>query len=279
MHYNPPVKTRLIFFGSFQNYSVQILERLCRDFQVTAVITTPPAPKGRHLHLVKNEAQIYSEKHNLPCFTLDTLDNIPSDISRNPPDFIVVSGYGKLIPKIWLNHPQIMSVNMHQSLLPHYAGRCPAEWAILNGETQTGVTLIQMTEKFDSGPILAQKSLPIDPEDTRETLYRKLYAMGAEMLVSALPQIASGQIQAYSQPGGDNFYARQITRQDGFVPWEEFQHQLKTNDRQLATKLRALAGWPGVWTTDPAGKRLKLVSLSPPLVQSEGKTPIPWRQL
>ena len=270
---------QIIYFGSFQNYSVQVLEKLCKNFQLTAVVTTPPVPKGRHLHLVKNEVQIYSEKHNLACYSLKTLEDIPSDIFSNPPDFIVVAGYGKLLPKLWLNLPKVMAVNFHPSLLPRYAGRCPAEWAILNGDKETGVTLIRMTEKFDAGDILARETLSISPKDTRETLYQKLFDLGAETLIKTLPLIASGEIQPHSQPSDNNSsYARQITRQDGFIPWEEFQRQLKTNDRQLETRLRALAGWPGVWTTDPTGKRLKLISLHPPLVQFEGKTPMPWRQ-
>jgi methionyl-tRNA formyltransferase len=171
-----------------------------------------------------------------------------------------------------------MAINLHPSLLPRYAGRCPAEWTILNGESQTGVTLIQMTKDFDAGPILAQKSLNIDSADTRETLYGKLYTLGAEMLVSTLPLIVSGQIQPHPQPGTDKLYARQITRLDGFIPYDQFSSQLTTHNSQLKTKFRALAGWPGIWTTDPAGKRLKLVSLTPPMVQFEGKTPMPWLQ-
>jgi len=270
---------QIIFFGSFQNFSVQVLDALFKNFRVIAIITSPPAPKGRHLHLAKNEVQIYSENHNLACYPLETLKEIPSDISQNPPDFIVVAGYGKLLPESWLNLPKVMAVNLHPSLLPRYAGRCPAEWVILNGESQTGITLIQMTKDFDAGPILVQKSLAIDPDDTRLTLYRKLFDLGAETLIKSLPLIVSGRIKPHPQPPEDRFNARQITRQDGFVPWDEFRKSLTTSPSALSIKLRAFSGWPGAWTTDPEGKRLKLVSLSPPMVQFEGKTPIPWRQL
>lgn len=263
----------LIFFGSFQSYSVQVLDQLAKNFTITAVVTTPPAPAGRHLTLTPTEVALYAKKHKLPLYELQSLDIIPS---IDHPDFLVVAGYGKLIPTTWLDLPKIMAINLHQSLLPKYRGRCPAEWAILRGETETGITLIQMTPDFDRGPILAQATLPIDPADTRETLYKKLYALGTNLLVESLPQIASGQITARPQASDRYFYARQITREDGFIPWDEFTSQLSPSNPQLARKLRALAGWPGVWTTDPSGKRLKLVSLNPTMVQYEGKKPQSW---
>ena len=162
-------KISIVFFGSFGNYSVIVLDKLLRSsiYHLASVITTPPAPKGRHLKLTKTEVQIYAETHNIPIFAPPSLDSLPA-ISK--PDFIVVAGYGKLLSPAWLEFPKVMAVNMHPSLLPAYPGRCPAEWAILRGETETGVTLIQMTEKFDAGPILAQEKLPISRDDTRLTL-------------------------------------------------------------------------------------------------------------
>ena len=268
----------LVFFGSFQAYSVQVLDKLRQNFTIVGVVTTPPAPKGRHLTLAPTEVAIYAKNHKLPLFELPSLEGNPSEILRLrlPPDFLVVAGYGKLIPASWLDLPKVMAINLHQSLLPKYRGRCPAEWAILRGETETGVTLIRMTPEFDRGPLLAQASLPIAPDDTRETLYTKLYDLGADLLVKSLPQIASGHIVPHPQPAGKYFYARQITREDGFIPWADFTSQLSSASSQLALKLRALAGWPGVWTTNPSGQRLKLVSLNPPMVQYAGQKPQPY---
>jgi methionyl-tRNA formyltransferase len=293
--YNQHMKISLVFFGSFQSYSVQVLDKLLHSpgFEILAVITTPPAPKGRHLHLAKTEVQNYSEYHNIPCFPLETLDDKSLETLRQSfkslPDFLVVAGYGKLIPTAWLTLPKIMAVNPHQSLLPFYPGRCPAEWAILNGETETGVTLIQMNPKFDAGDILAQKTLPITPDDNRQTLYQKLYDLSADLLVSTLPFIVSGQVKPQPQPIGKYFYARQITRQDGFIPYLDFQNFLQHlqneraqpdagKDRAASTrdcecekikrKFRAFEGWPGVWTTNPEGKRVKLISINPLLYRS-----------
>lgn len=273
---------QVIFFGSFGDFSVSVLDRLHQDknYEMSAVVTTAPAPKGRHLHLSKNETQDYSEKHNIRCYPLKTLSQIPSELVQNRPDFIVVAGYGQLIPKSWLDLPKIMSINMHPSLLPDYPGRCPAEWAILNGESETGVTIIQMNEKFDTGPILAQEKIPIDPDDTRLTLYTKLFDLGARMLIKQLPKIAQGDIRHKSQITNlkSNFYARQITRQDGFIPWDEFNNQITNHKSQISTKHRAFAGWPGVWTTNSEGKRIKLIAQKPQvLIQEEGQNPKPWQ--
>ncbi len=270
---------QVVFFGSFQNYSLQVLDALlkAKSCKLIASVTTPPVPKGRHLHLVKNETQIYSEKHNIPCYPLETIRDIPASLVQNPPDFIVVAGFGKIIHQPWLELPKIMSINMHPSLLPLYPGRCPAEWAILNGESETGVTLIKMSAKFDAGDILAQVKLPIGSSDTRLTLYSKLYDLGAQMLIATLPHISSGKITPTPQAPGDYFYARQITRADGFIPWRDFRSQITTHHREINLKFRGLAGWPGVWTINPDGKRIKLIALNPEvLVQEEGKSPTPW---
>ena len=264
---------KLVFFGSFQHHSVQVLEKLVKHFSVTAVITTPPKPKGRHMELAKTEVQIYSEIKKVPVFTLESLDEIPGDSDR--PDFIIVAGYGKLIPNNWLAFPKLMAINMHASLLPHYRGAFPAEWAILRGEKETGITLVAMSPEFDKGEILIQESIPIETNDTHETLYTKLYDLGADLLVENLPKIAAGKITPKQQPPGTFFYARKITRDDGFVPWQEFNKFSETVER----KFRAFCGWPGVWTIYK-GKRLKLIVLTPKIiVQLEGKKPVPFKQL
>lgn len=253
----------IIFFGSFQNYSVQVLEKLLKHFTVTAVVTTPPKPAGRHMTLTPTPVADYARKNNLQLYELYDLSTLP-DIPR--PDFLIVAGYGKLIPPAWLDFPKNMAINMHPSLLPAYRGAMPAEWAILNGEKETGATLVKMSSEFDKGGIIAQKSIPIASTDTRETLYSKLYDLGSDLLVKTLP----AKITVSPQPTGNFFYARRLTREDGFVPWDEFQ-----NIQSLDRKFRALSPWPGVWSTTPQGKRIKLISITHPIVQLDGKKPTP----
>lgn len=240
---------RILFFGSFQDYSVSVLSALVRHFTVTSVVTTPPMPQGRHMTLTHTPVYDWALTHGLPVYPLDSLDIIPASIQV--PDFIVTAGYGKLIPPHWLSLPKIMAVNLHPSLLPNYRGRFPAEWAILRGETETGVTLVQMTQEFDKGKILVQTSYPLKPTDTKETVYAALFTLGTDLIVTHLPKIFQGQIHPQVQPQGSFFYARNLTREDGYIPWDECKKMILENSDELDRKIRALSNWPGVWTMVP----------------------------
>lgn len=263
----------LVFFGSFQNYSTLTLQNLIdsKIFKINAVITTPPKP-GNHGVITKTHTHLFCEQNNIPVFPLENLDTIPPEITK--PDFILVSGYGKIIPENWLNFPRIMAINAHQSLLPNYAGRFPAQWVILNGETETGVTLIKMSQKFDKGEILIQSKINILPTDTSNTLYTKLYNLSAKLFIEIAPNI--DKIIPISQ-SGSGFYARQLTKDDGFV----------TDFNNLNKLVRALNPWPGVWTYvyDQNHKKLILKILSidknnqPENVLIEGKKPTLWSEI
>jgi len=289
---------RIVFFGSFQRYSVHVLAELVKHVSVTAVITTPPKPAGRHMELTPTPVQEYAQAHRIPTYPLESLSAIPKKLDR--PDFLVVAGYGKLIPAVWLDFPKMMAINMHPSLLPAYRGAFPAEWAILNGEKETGVTLVKMSLEFDKGEILVQQAIPITLGDSRETLYAKLYNLGAKLLIETLPKIARGEITPRPQPAGEFFYARRLTREDGFESWEAIQ-QAFADARQaerIDRKFRALKPWPGLWTEVELTRthhavgwkpktRLKILScrlspftrrLSLQTVQLEGKHPIPFSQ-
>lgn len=271
---------RIVFFGSFQNYSVQVLDSLVRSFKIVGVVSTPPVRQGRHLRLTPTEVHNYALEHNLAVFPLEKLDKIPQNFPEA--DFFVVAGYGKLLPGSWLEYPKKMAINMHPSLLPQYRGPFPAEWAILRGEPETGATLVKMSPEFDKGEIIIQETIPILPTDTRETMYKKLYELGAKLLVQTLPDITSETVAFKPQPTGDYFYAKRLSREDGFIPWEELKKTLAADPMVLDTKVRALAGWPGVWTTvtiDKKPLRLKLLSVKPEIsVQLEGKNPVPFKQ-
>lgn len=300
---------RIIFFGSFLHYSTHVLSFLHDRFEVTAVVTTPPKPKGRHLTPTPTDVSDFARERKLPLFEPHVLDTIPESLHK--PDFLVVAGFGKLIPAAWLTFPSIMPVNMHPSLLPHLRGAFPAEWAILRGEPKTGVSLVKMSEVFDKGEILTQQDHPIGPQDTRETLYRTLYDLGAKLLAEFLPKIASGDVLPKPQRQGDFFYAKRLSRDDGFIPWNIIRSAMEGNDipyDQRPTTLslvpcplsqaierasRALSGWPGVWTEIETRdrrqvkgkKRLKILSahiegnqLVIDTVQIEGKKSVSYAQ-
>ncbi len=299
--------TSILFFGSFLDYSALVLKKLHThpDLQIVGVITTPPKPSGRNQTLTLTPVQTTGKTLNLPVFTPEKLDDVAleaiSQTFSSKPDFLVVAGYGKLLPSSWLSLPKLTPINIHFSLLPKYRGAMPAEWALMMGETQTGVSLIQMSPTFDSGHLIATQSLPIKPSDTRLSLYAQLYPLGAELFLSALPHFlahyqnlkskppASLPFQLFlpPQPQPQNPpepYARLLKREDSFIPWQlifsatkdttpvppnappllQTLHSLQPQTplpALLERLFRALSGWPGVWTQVPTPKGSKRLKI------------------
>lgn len=266
----------LVFFGSFQNFSTTTLSKLIDSklFFINAVITTPPKP-GNHGEITKTHTQLFCEQNNIPVYPLESLETIPITIDQ--PDFILVAGYGKYIPKIWLDFPKILPINIHPSLLPNYAGRFPVQWTILKGESETGITMIKMTESFtDKGNIVYQSKIDILPTDTSESLYTKLYYLSAKSFIDVAPKLMNNKIVLTPQIG-TGFYARQLTKEDGYI----------TSFDNLNTLTRALNPWPGVWTHvyDQNHKKLilKIITIDennqPENVLIEGKKPTKWSEI
>src|SRR5207245_2723733 len=135
------------------------------------------------------------------------------------PDLIAVAAYGQILPKPILELPRFGCVNVHTSLLPKYRGAAPIQWAILNDEAETGVTIMRMDAGLDTGAILAQAATPIAPEDTSMTLHDRLASMGAELLVQTLPEFVAGRVVPRPQPAEGASYARKITKEDGHLDW------------------------------------------------------------
>jgi len=269
----------IVFFGSFQHYSALILQSLiaCPAAKLCGVVTTPPAPMGRKQILTKNPVHLLAEAHSIPVYTPSKLE--ASMLSNNArsrtpprrqgvedvdlrhalpkipqPDIFLTAGYGKILPQSWLDYPKLGSLNLHFSLLPKYRGANPAEWAIMCGETETGITLMKMNQKLDGGDILAQAQIPILETDNRETLYQKLYQLGADMLPQWLvrcrdmflaTQISEGtrvEPKIYPEPQkqpekSNTPYAALLKRDDGFLPWSTLQEALRGLSSQVIHNL------------------------------------------
>jgi methionyl-tRNA formyltransferase len=238
----------VVFFGSFQNYSQLILDRLLASplVKVVAVVTTPPPPNNKKQDINKNPVQVMAEAQDLPVFIPEVMDDsaLSSVMAVNSPiDYFVTAGYGKLLPPAWLTAPHLASLNLHFSLLPKYRGANPAEWALMLAETVTGVTLIEMSPEFDTGTMIAQATCDIASTDTRETLYQKLYELGGEVLPSMvatyhsfrtgkpLPVESSTSetpvitltLPPLAQSESPTPYAKRLRREDGFIPWSMIQ--------------------------------------------------------
>lgn len=182
----------VIFFGSFLDYSTKVLSALFNanaknDIQLLGVVTTPPKPAGRSQSLKYTDVHKFALNHNVPVFapellSKDTLIECTQALKIKHCDYFVTAGYGKLLPEVWLSYPSKAALNMHYSLLPKYRGANPGEWAILQKQKETGVSVIEMSQKFDTGAIVAQAQCKIENNETRETLYEKLYQLAADMI-------------------------------------------------------------------------------------------------
>ena len=283
----------VIFFGSFGKYSALVLKNLLDSklIEVTKVVTTPPF-QDKKKKIIKNEIQILAEDRELPIFTPQKLDekSIEKFISGvDQPDFIITAGYGKLLPKKLLETPKIGALNLHFSLLPKYRGANPGEWAILLDEKQTGVSVIEMSENFDAGNIIAKKETTISATETRESLYEKLYSLGSKILPQVISDYAQHKTTALPQKQNNLPDATRFKRIDGFVDWQAFEKAIAGENfalnlvseklqkiarllglKQLDAKflersIRALLGFPGIWTIIPTAKgekRMKIFSSS-----------------
>jgi methionyl-tRNA formyltransferase len=235
---------KIVFMGTAE-LSCASLEKLARDenFSVIAVVTQPDKPKGRDLRLQFSPVKILAEKLNLPILQPAKArdEKFISELRELKPDLIVVVAYGQILPQSILDMPKFGCLNIHTSLLPKYRGASPIQSAILNGETETGVTIMKMDAGLDTGEIVAQARTPISPEDNSQTLHDRLARFGAELLVGTIPDYVAGKISAQPQPTDGASYAAKIKKEDGKIDW-------KKPASEILNCLRAFTPWPGAFT-------------------------------
>ncbi len=235
---------KIIFMGTAE-LSCASLEKLAVDknFSVVAVVTQPDRPKGRELKLQFSPVKILAQKLNLPILQPAKArdEKFISQLRELQPDLIIVVAYGQILPPAILDLPKSGCVNVHTSLLPKYRGAAPIQWAIANGEIETGVTIMKMDAGLDTGKIISQKRIPILPEDNSQTLHNKLAQLGADLLVKTIPDFVAGKILPKSQNNSEVTYAAKIKKDDGKIDWSE-------PAEKILNKLRAFAPWPGVFT-------------------------------
>lgn len=268
------MQKKVVFFGS-SAYSIPSLETLLiNNIPVSRVITTEDKPAGRHLKLTPNPLKQFALEWKLPIFTSPSFPLLSLG-EGNPKGEVValVAAYGKIIPESVLNTFNNQIYNIHPSLLPKYRGPSPLQFQILDGLTETGVTLIQIDAKMDHGPIVAQEKDVILDTDTPETLGKRLFIKGTKLFIELLKNnspllfpslnLREGLGVSYPQHQDDSqaSFTKKLTRQDGYIAWDEYQSALKTKNPKLKIKLRAFYPWPGLWTTDPKGNRIKITSL------------------
>ena len=245
---------KIILMGS-GSLACPLLDGLLASTQDTllAVVTQPDRMSGRHLQcrpcVVKQHAQSCGVRVFSPEDASE--ESFVEELSALAPDVIVVASYGQFLKRNLLAAPRLGVINVHPSLLPKYRGASPIQWALANGETTTGVSVLYVTPKMDAGDILAQESHPIDPDDTFCTLEPKLAALGMELLARVLNKFRNGQTEGRPQDESQVTFARKLTKADACVDW-----QLPA--ATIRNRLRGFCPWPGAHTTLPDGLLLKL---------------------
>ena len=237
---------KAVFFGTAE-IACPSLEALAESgiAKVIAVVSQPDRPRGRDLKLQPTAVKELALKLEIPVLQPERArhDSFLAELRALAPDVIVVMAYGQILPAALLEIPPHGCVNIHTSILPKYRGAAPIQWALLNGDIETGVTLMKMDVGMDTGPVIAIARTPIDAEDNAETIHDKLALLGASLLVENLPDYISGSLKPIPQPEGAT-HARKITKEDGRLNWNE-------SAEALWNRIRALTPWPGTFAYLP----------------------------
>ena len=257
--------TRIVFMGT-PAFAVPPLEKLAQSYEIAAVVTQPDRPAGRKRRLTPPPVKEAALALDLPVWQPPTL-RTPEAIARLralAPDLVVVVAFGQILRANVLAVPPHGCLNVHGSLLPRHRGAAPVTAAILAGENETGITLMQMDKGMDTGPIIAQATCPIMPDDTTATLREQLCQLGAGLLIETLPAWLAGEIVPRPQDNSLATYCRPIAKSDGQLDW-------RRPAKELARQVRAYIPWPTAFTTWQ-GERLKVLGATPlPAWRGEGQ--------
>lgn len=232
-------KLRTVFMGT-PDFAVPCLDMLVEEgYPIAAVVTQPDRPKGRGQKLAYSPVKETALSYNLPVLQPASIknDNTFEQIAALKPDIIIVVAFGQLLPKKLLDLPPYGCINVHASILPHYRGSAPIHWAIINGETATGITTMYMDVGMDTGDMILKAEIPILPSDTTGSLHDKLKDVGASVLSDTLRQMADGNAPRVSQNSAEATYARMLCRDTERINW----HQPATAIHNL---VRGLTPWP-----------------------------------
>lgn len=245
---------KIVFFGT-HTFATTILQGLIddRNIDVSLVVTQPDKPVGRKKIMTPPPVKILAEKAGIPIAQPPSLKQWEMPVKNI--DLGITAQYGLIIPKHILDAPQHGMINVHTSLLPKYRGASPIQSALIAGEIETGVTIMLMDVGLDTGPILLQKSLIIDKQDTYLTLDEKLATLGNEALLEAIPQYLNNTLKPFPQDETLATHCKQFSREDGKIDW----HQ---STQTIYNRYKGLTPWPGIWTTWGT-KRLKLLAVTP----------------
>ncbi len=246
---------KILFFGT-PEIAVPFLEEAVSEYEVVACVTQPDKPASRHLTLQSPAVKVKALENKLPVFQPEKFtQDIMDKLKQLNADIGVIVSYGKLIPENVYSIPKKACFNIHFSLLPKYRGAAPVQWALIKGEQVTGVTSFWIEKTLDSGPILAQKTVPIDPQDDADKLFKKLIPAGIEIMNETLQMLEKEKVAGKKQEGIPTF-APILKKEDGKIDWGK-------SAEEILNLMRGTILWPGAYTIGAEGKfhnkRLKII--------------------
>ena len=240
----------IVFMGT-PDFAAASLEALLKsDDVVVGVVTQPDRPKGRGQVLTPSPVKLLAQREKIPLLQpLKMKDpGFLQTLAGWKPDLIAVTAFGRILPPAVLSLPPRGCINVHGSLLPKYRGAGPIQWAIINGERETGITTMLMDEGMDTGAMLLQEAIPITDDDTAGTLSPRLAELGGRLLVETIARLKAGTLVPTPQDSSQATMAPLLKKEDGIIDWT-------LPAVTLANRVRGLAPWPGAYTSVPGGDR------------------------
>lgn len=242
---------RVIFMGT-PEFSVPTLEQLIKHHEVIAAVTQPDKPKGRGKAMAFPPVKETALAHGIPVYQPEKVreESFVDTLRQLDPDVIVVVAFGQILPESILNLPQYGCINVHASLLPKYRGAAPMQWAIIDGEKETGVTTMFMAKGLDTGDMLDKEAVSIEAKETGESLHDKLSEVGGRLILKTLEKLETGKAVRIPQDDSLSCYAKMLTKDLGKISWQE-------DAAKIERLIRGLNSWPSAFTS-LQGKTLKV---------------------
>lgn len=242
---------RIVFMGT-PDFSVSVLSALIgADYEIVGVVTQPDRPVGRKRLLTPTPVKAAALEHGIPVFQPERIKEDYEQVLAWKPDLIITAAFGQIIPKVLLDAPKHGCINVHASLLPQYRGGAPIHQAIIDGNSETGVTIMYMDVAMDTGDMISNVVVPIDEEDHTGRLFEKLSRAGAKLLIDTLPDLLAGKTQPVKQDESLATFAWNIKREQELIQWAK-------SAREVYNQVRGLHPWPVAFTALEDGTAVKV---------------------
>lgn len=243
---------KIVYMGTPDFAVAPLLALIKTGHEIMAVVTQPDKQKGRGKEVQMTPVKKCAIEYGISVLQPEKIraEEAIEELRKYPADIFIIAAFGQLLTEEILNMPRFGCINIHASLLPAYRGAAPIQWVIINGETKTGVTIMQMAKGLDTGDMLLKREVAIDEKETGESLHDKLMEAGAELIVEALPKIEKGEIKPEKQDDALSCYASRLTKDMGLIDWNK-------DAVSIERLIRGLNSWPSAYTVYK-GKTLKI---------------------